>query len=72
LLQSLVSAGVRVIIPEIADYEVRRELLRARKTAGVERLDALAGLLEYQPISTAAMRKAAEFWAAATTASTAI
>ncbi len=46
-LQSLVTAGVRVVIPEIADYEVRRELLRARKTAGVERLDALAGLLEY-------------------------
>ena len=64
-LQSLVTAGVRVVIPEIADYEVRRELLRARKTAGVERLDALAGLLEYLPITTAAMRQAAAFWATA-------
>lgn len=64
-LQSLVSAGVRVVIPEIADYEVRRELLRARKVAGVERLDALAGLLEYVPISTAAMRQAADYWATA-------
>lgn len=64
-LQSLVTAGVRVVIPEIADYEVRRELLRARKTAGIERLDALAGLLEYLPITTAAMRQAAAFWATA-------
>jgi predicted nucleic acid-binding protein len=52
-----------VVIPEIADYEVRRELLRARKVAGVERLDALAALLEYLPITTVAMRQAAEFWA---------
>lgn len=64
-LQSLISAGVRVIIPEISDYEVRRELLRARKTAGVGRLDALADLLEYMAISTAAMRQAAAFWATA-------
>jgi predicted nucleic acid-binding protein len=64
-LQSLVTAGVRVVIPEIADYEVRRELLRANKTAGVERLDALADLLEYLPITTAAMRQAAAFWATA-------
>ena len=28
-LAKLVSKGVEVIIPEIADYEVRRELLRA-------------------------------------------
>lgn len=40
-------------------------LLRARKTAGVERLDALAGLLEYLPITTAVMRQAAAFWATA-------
>jgi predicted nucleic acid-binding protein len=53
------------VIPEIADYEVRRELLRARRTAGVERLDAVAGLLEYLPITTAAMRQAAAFWAMA-------
>jgi predicted nucleic acid-binding protein len=64
-LQSLVTAGVRVVIPEIADYEVRRELLRARKTAGIERLDALAGLLEYLPMTTTAMRQAAAFWATA-------
>ncbi len=61
--QAIVTDGVRVIIPEIADYEVRRELLRANKTQGVARLDALANRLEYLPITTAAMREAALLWA---------
>ncbi|MGB6298959.1 MAG: nuclease [Rivularia sp. (in: cyanobacteria)] len=64
-LQDLVSSNVRVIIPEIADYEVRRELLRANKTKGLARLDELVKLLEYLPITTAAMRQAALFWAQA-------
>jgi predicted nucleic acid-binding protein len=64
-LQALVRRGSRVIVPEIADYEVRRELLRANKTRGLVRLDALAGLLEYLPLTTAAMRQAAIFWAQA-------
>lgn len=64
-LQNLVTSNVRVIIPEITDYEVRRELLRANKTKGVARLDELGKLLEYLPITTAAMRQAALFWAQA-------
>jgi hypothetical protein len=52
-------------MPEIADYEVRRELLRANKARGLARLDALAGLLEYLPLTMAAMRQAAGFWAQA-------
>jgi predicted nucleic acid-binding protein len=64
-LQSLVSSGARVILPEIADYEVRRELLRANKESGLDRLDALVGLLEYLPLTTTAMRQAARFWAQA-------
>ena len=64
-LQSLVSAGARVVIPEIADYEVRCELLRANKPNGIGQLDTLAKLLEYLPITTAAMRQAAVFWAEA-------
>jgi predicted nucleic acid-binding protein len=64
-LQRLLSEGVRVIIPEIADYEIRRELLRAGKTRGLGKLDALAKLIEYLPITTSAMRRAAEFWAQA-------
>src|SRR6266852_395052 len=60
-----IAAGNSFILPEIIDYEIRRELLRARKTAGIARLDALALDLEYLPITTAAMRRAAEFWAQA-------
>ena len=64
-LQALVAHGIRVIVPEIADYEVRRELLRANKERGLARLDALASRLEYLPLTTAAMRQAAVFWAQA-------
>ncbi|NDJ25120.1 nuclease [Nostoc sp. B(2019)] len=64
-LQILVSSGSRVIIPEIADYEVRRELLRANKLKGITRLNDLTQLLEYLPITTTAMRQAALFWAQA-------
>ncbi|MBW4688748.1 MAG: nuclease [Komarekiella atlantica HA4396-MV6] len=64
-LQILVSFGSRVIIPEIADYEVRRELLRANKVKGIARLDELIQLLEYLPITTSAMRQAALLWAQA-------
>ncbi len=62
-LQSLITRGVRVVIPEIADYEVRRELLRANKVQGVAKLNSLADLLEYLPLTTKAMRRAAHFWA---------
>lgn len=64
-LQELSSNGVRIVVPEIADYELRRELLRANKTNGLSRLDALIDLAEYLPITTAAMRQAAQFWAQA-------
>jgi len=64
-LRELLTGGVRVVVPEIADYEVRRELLRARKARGVARLDALEGTLEYLPLTTASMRRAAELWAEA-------
>lgn len=64
-LQNHINSGSRVIIPEIADYEVRRELLRANKIKGIARLDDLAKFLEYLPITTTAMQKAAELWAKA-------
>jgi predicted nucleic acid-binding protein len=64
-LQTHVTAGNRVIIPEIADYEVRRELLRANKIKGIARLEDLSRFLEYLPITTIAMRQAAQFWAQA-------
>lgn len=57
--------GVQVVIPEIADYEVRRELLRANKTSGLARLDRLKSALSYLPITTNVMLRAAELWARA-------
>ena len=64
-LQTHVTSGSRTIIPEIADYEVRRELLRANKIKGIARLDDLAKFLEYLPITTDAMRQAAQLWSQA-------
>jgi predicted nucleic acid-binding protein len=63
-VRTLDASGVRIIIPEVADYEVRRELIRAGATAGIRRLDRLESVLDYDPITTVAMRRAAEFWAA--------
>ncbi len=62
---ALRTAGVRVYVPEITDYEVRRELLRTNRTQAIARLDALAASAGYLSLTTAAMRKAAEFWAQA-------
>ena len=54
-LASLVASGVRVMIPEIADYELRRELLPVGRSRGVERLDQLRVSLEFVPITSEAM-----------------
>jgi hypothetical protein len=62
-LESLLDRGVRVIHPEIADYEVRRELVRVGRTKGLQRLDEMKSTLEYLPLSTAAMLRATDFWA---------
>jgi predicted nucleic acid-binding protein len=62
-VQSLFAAGIRVIVPEIADYEVRRELLRASKQSGLVRLNTFTTVAEYLPLNTSAMRQAAQFWA---------
>ncbi|MCP2729087.1 nucleic acid-binding protein [Symplocastrum sp. BBK-W-15] len=60
---SLEPKGYIVMLPEIADYEVRRELLRAGKIAGIQRLNQLKALLCYLPITTEVILKAADFWA---------
>ncbi len=64
-LLGLLAAGVQVMVPEIADYEIRRELIRAGRTRGIERLDELANAIGYVTIDTDVMRRAAEFWAQA-------
>jgi predicted nucleic acid-binding protein len=62
-LAALDAAGAEVLVPAIADYEVRRELIRAGATAGVARLDAFRARATFLPLSDAAFRLAAEFWA---------
>jgi predicted nucleic acid-binding protein len=62
---TLLAAGRRVILPEIADYEVRRELIRINRRRSLGVLDGLASQFEYLPLTTAVMRRAAELWAAA-------
>lgn len=64
-LASLLFANFRVIVPEIADYEIRRELLRAKKSTSLTRLDQLIRITEFLPINTEAMRRAADIWAIA-------
>lgn len=66
-LQSMLQQGMQVAIPEIADYEVRRELLRAAKDKGLHRLDELERQppIGYLPITTEVMRRAAHYWAQA-------
>jgi predicted nucleic acid-binding protein len=64
-LASLLDAAVEVLVPEIADYEVRRELLRAGLKKSIRRLDQLKSTLGFLPITSDAMLKAAEFWAEA-------
>jgi predicted nucleic acid-binding protein len=66
-VRTLDRAGVRIVVPEIADYEIRRELIRAGATAGIARLDAFntARQDRYLPISTGAMLRAADLWAEA-------
>lgn len=57
------AAGHHIYIPEVIDYELRRELLRAGKTASIIELDHLKSVFDYLPITTAAMVHAAHLWA---------
>ena len=41
LLDAALDGLTVVVVPEIVNYEARRELIRARRTAGIARLDAL-------------------------------
>jgi hypothetical protein len=62
----LSTTGATVVVPEIAHYEVRRELFRIRAVGSLRRLERYlarrSGLIHLPP-TTDAMIKAAEFWA---------
>ena len=64
-LAGFLYSGARVIVPAIVYYELKRELLRAKKTFGIGRLDAFVNAASgrYLPLSDEALRLAAELWA---------
>jgi len=55
--------GIRTVSSEISDYEIRRELIRAKKTNGLRRLNELREEIGCLPINRETMQKAAELWA---------
>jgi len=62
-VRGLLSADRIVAVPEIAHYEVRRELFRLGAAAELSRLDRLHPALILLPISGAVMDIASELWA---------
>ena len=67
-----IRAGNRLLVPSIADFEVRRELVRLGRAAGVASLDAWNALPSdrYVPLTDSALRLAADLWAQARNAGT--
>lgn len=64
-IRAHLGGGSRLSIPEIADYEVRRELLLAGLHTSLNILNALQAQLDYLPITTPMLREAASLWAEA-------
>lgn len=62
-------SSFKIYIPEISDYEARRGLLHVALRSGrsmtrsLDRLDHLGELLNYLPLTTPAMKRAARLWA---------
>lgn len=56
-------AGTVFLLPEISDFEVRRNLILEQRERSLRRLDSLTIRARYLPINTAAMRLAARYWA---------
>jgi predicted nucleic acid-binding protein len=51
------------MVPAIADYEVRRELVRLGRTSGVQRLDQTGQALGVVPVDADVWRQACVYWA---------
>jgi predicted nucleic acid-binding protein len=59
----MASAGATIVIPDVVDYECRREDVRIGATAKLKRLDGLRSMFRGAEVTPAAWLKAAEFWA---------
>jgi hypothetical protein len=62
-LEPFLVPGTTVVIPGIADYELRRELQRMGNHESIRALDELGGVLRFLPLDKASMEKACEYWA---------
>ena len=68
-LKTAIRNGIIVVLPEIVDYELRRNFLleiRRGKTSfekSLKRLDELREVLVFVPLNSEIMLKAAELWA---------
>ena len=68
-LQGRAAAGDRFVLPEIVDYELRRNFLleirrgRTSFARSLQRLDQLRSRMIFLPLNSEAMLKAAELWA---------
>jgi predicted nucleic acid-binding protein len=52
-----------VLVSEVCDYELRRELIRIGALRSLDRLDELERELRYVPVTTSVWRSAAQLWA---------
>lgn len=57
--------GCLIFVPEIADYELRREFVRQGNAGAITRLDVFNANVtgQYLPLTTPAVRLAADLWA---------
>ena len=64
-LESHLQSGNSVIVPEIADYELRRSLIRLNAQSSIQELDNLGAAIGYLALDTGSFLLAAQLWAEA-------
>lgn len=61
-LQSLLDGEVRVVLPAISDYEIRREYLLRQNQVSIRRLDALREIVDWAEIEDEVLIEGSELW----------
>ena len=62
-IKRLLRENHKPLVSEIADYELRRELIRIASKTAIATLNRMGTKLGYLPLDTQTMRRAAELWA---------
>ena len=62
---ALMTAGHGIYLPELTNFELRRELSRAGKTRSITLPNALQSRFLYLPVNTIALLRAANLWTGA-------